>query len=130
MQIAYCPNCGKNTEHKRSLGAGTILCTLLTGGLSLLAVPVYGKGCIICGLTIAEAMPQQSNENVTARDQIQGFLVLLGVVLLLVLIWRSAREPLKNSPIHSLSVYGVSRGEKASATTNSGGADGIREVRA
>ena len=91
MQIAYCPNCGKNTEHKRALGAGTILRTILTGGLSLLAVPVYGKGCIICGLTITEAMPQQSNGNVTARDQIQGSLVLLGVVLLLVLNWRSAR---------------------------------------
>jgi hypothetical protein len=84
MQTAYCPNCGKNTEHKRALGAGTILRTLLTGGLSLLAVPVYGKGCIVCGLTVAEAMPKQ---RVTARDQIQGFLVLLGVVLL---IWRSA----------------------------------------
>ena len=34
MQIAYCPNCGKNTEHKRAIGAGTILRTLLTGGLS------------------------------------------------------------------------------------------------
>src|SRR6476646_4681968 len=41
----------------------------------------------------------------------------------------SFREPLKNSPIHRLSVYGVSRGEKASATANSGGADGVREVR-
>src|SRR6266581_752394 len=40
------------------------------------------------------------------------------------------KEPLKNSPIHRLSVYGVSRGEKASATTNSGGADWVREVRA
>jgi hypothetical protein len=40
------------------------------------------------------------------------------------------REPLKNSPIHRVSVYGVSRGEKASATTNFGGADGVREVRA
>src|ERR1035441_4948880 len=40
-----------------------------------------------------------------------------------------AREPLKNSPIHRVSVYGVSRGEKASATTNFGGADGVREVR-
>ena len=40
------------------------------------------------------------------------------------------KEPLKNSPIHRLSVYGVSRGEKADATANSGGADGLREVRA
>jgi hypothetical protein len=91
MQIAYCPNCGKDTEHKRALGAGTILRTLLTGGLSLLAVPVYGKGCIICGLTVAEAMPQQNNGNVTARDQIKGFLVLLCVVLPLVLIWRATK---------------------------------------
>src|SRR5208337_472022 len=40
------------------------------------------------------------------------------------------KEPLKNSPIHRLSVYGVSRGEKAHATANFGGADRIREVRA
>src|SRR6266851_2838055 len=43
---------------------------------------------------------------------------------------KSPREPLKNSPIHRLRVYGVSRGEKANATANFGGADGFREVRA
>src|ERR1035438_6932176 len=44
--------------------------------------------------------------------------------------YSSSKEPLKNSPINRLSVYGVSRGEKVSATTNSGGADWVREVRA
>jgi hypothetical protein len=43
---------------------------------------------------------------------------------------KTLREPLKNSPIHRLSTTGVSRGKKASATTNSGGANGAREVRA
>jgi hypothetical protein len=88
MQIAYCPNCGKSTGHKRALGAGTILRTFLTGGLSLLAVPVYGKRCIICGLTVDEAALLQSSGNVTASDQAQGWLVLLGVVFLLALAWR------------------------------------------
>lgn len=88
MQIAYCPNCLENTVHKRALGAGTILGTFLTGGLSLLAVPVYGKRCIVCGLTLEEATPQQKSGNVTVRGQVQGWLVLLGVVLLLALTWR------------------------------------------
>ena len=73
-----------NTGHKRALGAGTILRTLLTGGLSLIAVPVYGKRCIICGLTVEQARPQQGSGNVP----VQGWWVLLGVVLLLVLVWR------------------------------------------
>ena len=73
-----------NTGHKRALGAGTILCTLLTGGLSLIAVPVYGKRCIICGLTVEQARRQQGSGNV----EVQGWWVLLGIVLLLVLVWR------------------------------------------
>jgi hypothetical protein len=47
-------------------------------------VPVYGKRCIICGLTVEQAGPQQGSGNVA----IQGWWVLLGVVFLLVLIWR------------------------------------------
>ena len=86
MQVAYCPDCGKSTGHKRALGAGTILRTILTGGRSLLAVPVYGKHCMICGLTVEEAAPLQGK--MTASDQAQGWLLLLGVVLLLALNWR------------------------------------------
>jgi hypothetical protein len=39
------------------------------------------------------------------------------------------RVLLKDSPIHTGSGWSVSRGEKADATANSGGADGFREVR-
>ena len=72
MKIAYCPNCEKNTGHKRAFGAGTIL----------------GTRCIICGLTVEEANPQQKSGNVTVRDKVQGCMVLLGVLLLLALVWR------------------------------------------
>jgi hypothetical protein len=88
MQIAYCPDCGENTGHKRALDARTLLRTLLTGGLSLLALPVYGRRCIICGLTVEEAAPLQSSGNVSASDQVQGWLLLLGVVFLVVLAGR------------------------------------------
>jgi len=87
MQVAYCPNCGKNTGHKRALGAGTILGAVVPGGVSLLAVPGYGKRCVICGLTVEEATQKQTSTNVTARDQAQGWLVLLGVILLVALMW-------------------------------------------
>ena len=45
-------------------------------------------------------------------------------------VGKLAGEHYMTGKIHRLSVYGVSRGEKASATTNSGGADWVREVRA
>jgi hypothetical protein len=55
MQVAFCKNCGKHTGHKRSIGAGTVLGALYTSGLSLLAIPAYGKRCVVCGLTETEA---------------------------------------------------------------------------
>jgi hypothetical protein len=55
MQIAFCENCGKHTGHKRSIGVGTALGAVVTGGASLLAVPAYGKRCVICGLTVEQA---------------------------------------------------------------------------
>jgi hypothetical protein len=55
MQIAFCENCGKHTGHKRSIGVGTALGAVVTGGASLLAVPAYGKRCIVCGLTVEQA---------------------------------------------------------------------------
>jgi hypothetical protein len=55
MQVAFCQNCGKHTGHKRSIGVGTALGALVTGGASLLAVPAYGKRCVICGLTTEQA---------------------------------------------------------------------------
>jgi hypothetical protein len=88
MQTAHCPNCGKSTVHKRILSAGTILRTFMTGGLSLLAVPVYGKHCIICGLTPEEAAPLEISGSESVSNQAQGWLVLLGVIFLLLLAGR------------------------------------------
>jgi hypothetical protein len=87
MQVAYCQNCRKNTGHKRAIGAGTILGAVVTGGVSLLAVPSYGKRCVICGLTVEEATPKENTSRVTALDQVQGWLVLIGVIALVALIW-------------------------------------------
>jgi hypothetical protein len=105
MQIAYCANCGKLTGHKRALGAGTVLGAVVTGGASLLAVPAYGKRCIVCGLTVGEAtslaspIPQEPRTQwppavqlrtpqeqpvvqASARDQAIGWLVLVAVLLI------------------------------------------------
>jgi len=99
MEVAFCPNCGKTTGHKRALGAGTIIGGFVTGGVSLLGIPFYGKRCVICGLTVEQAVNAKQHEananaqqavssKVTATDQAQGWLVLLGFVLLLMLAAR------------------------------------------
>lgn len=49
MEYSYCKNCGKMTGHKRNVGIGTFWGALVTGGVSLGAVPFYPKRCIICG---------------------------------------------------------------------------------
>jgi len=90
MEISFCQNCGKNTGHKRALGAGTILGAVVTGGVSLLGVPFYGKRCVICGLTAeqaAQVTSKQSSGRVTAADEAQGWLVLFLVICLLMLMW-------------------------------------------
>jgi ribosomal protein S14 len=51
MQINLCPNCGKLTGFKRSLGIGTIIMVLITSGIWLLLIPFYPVRCINCGLT-------------------------------------------------------------------------------
>jgi hypothetical protein len=102
MRVAYCPNCGKYTGHKRALGAGTILGAVVTGGVSLLAVPVYGKRCVICGLTEAEATPRQQEipqkqpmpqedrtpypESLSGRDKAIGWLVLVFIAVVVIII--------------------------------------------
>ncbi len=49
MQMAYCPNCGKITGHKRALGFGTFFAFILTGGLWIIVLIFYPKRCIVCG---------------------------------------------------------------------------------
>jgi hypothetical protein len=49
MEYSYCPNCQKMTGHKRALGWGTFFGGVFTAGLSLGAIPLYPKRCIVCG---------------------------------------------------------------------------------
>lgn len=49
MEMLYCQNCKKTTAHKRSLGFGTLLAVLITGGIWLIAILFYPQRCIACG---------------------------------------------------------------------------------
>lgn len=54
MEYSFCPNCGKDTGHKRAIGMGTLLGGACTLGMSILAVPFYPKRCIVCGRKSSE----------------------------------------------------------------------------
>lgn len=49
MEMVYCDNCKKRTGHKRKIGIGTFIVTLLTYGLWIFTIPLYPKRCILCG---------------------------------------------------------------------------------
>jgi len=49
MEFQRCPNCEKDTGHKRAFGAGTIIVTIITCGLWVLVMPFYPMRCIVCG---------------------------------------------------------------------------------
>ncbi len=51
MRNLYCPNCGKDTPHKRELGFGTFFAVLLTFGFWLLIIPLYPRRCSFCKST-------------------------------------------------------------------------------
>ena len=89
MQIAFCTNCGKRTGHKRSIGVGTALGAVVTGGASLLAVPAYGKRCVICGLTESEAAtpavrPTQQSLDDTALGMLWLKRIFLGFAVIII----------------------------------------------
>lgn len=54
MLQMYCANCGRTMGFKRSLGVGTVIAIVLTGGLWLLAIPFYPRRCINCGTSIGQ----------------------------------------------------------------------------
>jgi hypothetical protein len=47
----YCALCRRPVEAKRHIGVGTVVLAVLSGGLSLLAIPFYSKRCSICKST-------------------------------------------------------------------------------
>lgn len=72
MQVAFCANCQKYTGHKRNVGVGTAIGAVVTVGASLLAVPAYGKRCIVCGLTVGQATElnvTRTTEEIASSEQ-------------------------------------------------------------
>jgi hypothetical protein len=61
METQYCPYCKKMTGFKRTVGAGTVLGGIVTGGLSLAAIPAYPLRCVICGNTAGDCCEDISN---------------------------------------------------------------------
>ncbi len=79
MYMAYCKNCGRKTGHKRSLGIGTLLAVILTGGLWLIAILSYPDRCIICGNPETGTSGKHSNQKLGYI----ALLVILGVFFLI-----------------------------------------------
>jgi hypothetical protein len=77
MQVSHCTNCGKSTGHKRNIGVGTLLGALVTGGVSLAAVPFYPKRCIACGFTTLGNA--EVNTTSWSHKQWMTFLIVVGV---------------------------------------------------
>ena len=92
MEVAYCENCKKHTGHKRNVGVGTALGAVVTYGASLLAVPAYGKRCIICGLTVEQAKelnvtPTPAQIVMTQGDAHRKTILIIGSLILLVIVY-------------------------------------------
>lgn len=54
MKAKMCPNCEAVLGFKRSIGIGTLILVLITGGLWLIAIPFYPLRCTKCGLSEAQ----------------------------------------------------------------------------
>jgi hypothetical protein len=80
MYMAYCPNCKKETGHKRYLGFGTLFAVILTGGLWLIAILFYPTRCIACG-GWRRGKPGDLN------NQIVGYLSVLAIFLVIYLFY-------------------------------------------
>lgn len=49
MKSRYCPSCKRVIGFKKALGWGTFFGGVVTGGGSLLAIPLYPLRCVVCG---------------------------------------------------------------------------------
>jgi RNA polymerase subunit RPABC4/transcription elongation factor Spt4 len=48
MAVKYCDHCDRVVTAKRKIGVGTLILSIITGGLWLLIIPFYSKRCPIC----------------------------------------------------------------------------------
>ncbi len=105
MQMIYCPNCGKLTGFKRSLGFGTFFMTLLTFGLWLLVIPAYPARCINCGLTRGSAIQENIISWFRRGNTRSKIIATIGVLILALLLFivhthtePTAQNLISNSP--------------------------------
>jgi len=118
VQMINCPNCGKLTGFKRSLGFGTFFMVLITCGLWLLVIPFYPARCITCGLTRHSAVLHEWLVWYRGLSRTSRYIIVgLFVVLLVFSAHRKASEPktsatsIDNSP----AVSNVSNDESPAA---------------
>ncbi len=83
MEMIFCPNCGRPSGFKRTLGFGTLFMVVVTFGLWLLIIPLYPARCINCGLTRSSAFFENLRTN--PRRAITVSSVIAGIVLLLLI---------------------------------------------
>jgi hypothetical protein len=82
MKFQDCRNCGTKTGFKRSLGFGTFIGLLLTGGFLLLALPFYPIRCIKCGGAPSEMRTDEEKRAVLKKAGLLIAASLLFVVTL------------------------------------------------
>ena len=106
MNFRYCPNCGKETGHKRFLGIGTVIAVFLTLGLWLLVIPFYPIRCIHCGAAKWSVIdgPQwwpdkkEPDYQYKMENRKIGYAVMGGMLLLFVLVGLLLNKPAKKEP--------------------------------
>jgi hypothetical protein len=86
MQMIQCPNCGKLTGFKRSLGLGAFFMVLLTFGLWLLVIPIYPARCINCGLTRKSAVAKNIISWFRRGDTRSKVFIVVGAFMLLLFV--------------------------------------------
>lgn len=62
MEEAYCPSCRRITGHKRALGLGTLIGSVVTLGGLVNFIPFYPKRCVVCGVKLGSESAQPSFE--------------------------------------------------------------------
>lgn len=95
MQMIHCPNCGRLTGFKRSLGFGTFFMVLLTFGLWLLVIPFYPLRCINCGLKsiVAQKTPWYRPGDTGSKIVVTAIGLFVLVVLVQAILHIGSRSP-------------------------------------
>lgn len=63
MSIKYCNMCQRQVEPKRTVGVGTLLLAIISGGFALLLIPFYKKRCPICKGTALSDTPAPAHRS-------------------------------------------------------------------